>query len=56
MNDNNPLVIYIITDIYSLLKSHFKDLISNNPQNKDIYQNTKILIMKCIEKTYLPFL
>ena len=50
MNDNNPLVIYIITDIYSLLKSHFKDLISNNPQNKDIYQNTKILIMKCIEK------
>ena len=50
MDDNNPFIIYIISDIYSLLKSHFKELISDNPNNKNIYQNTKNLIMKCVEK------
>ena len=47
MEETNKLLIHIISCIFDLLKKHFKLLLSMDPKNKGIYDNIKILIMKC---------
>ena len=50
MEETNKLLIHIISCIFDLLKKHFKLLLSMDPKNKGIYDNIKILIMKCLER------
>ena len=50
MEETDKLLIHIISCIFDLLKKHFKLLLSMDPKNKGLYDNIKILIMKCLER------
>ena len=50
MEENNPLILHIISCMFSLLKTNIKSFLSKNPQSNVIYQKIQTLLMKCFEK------
>ena len=53
IEENNPLIDHIILSIYGLLKNHMKLLLSTSKKDEEIYNNVKLMIIKCLKNKYL---
>ena len=53
IEEKNPLIDHVIISIFGLLKTHIKLLLSTNKKDEEIYNNVKILIIKCLKDKYL---
>ena len=53
LDENSSLLGHITVNIFGILKQNFSLLISNNPQNNNIYDEVKNLVFRCLEEKYL---
>ena len=50
MDENNPLISHVISDIYSCLKEHMDYLCSIKDKESEIYNDIKNYVIKCLSK------